>query len=66
MDTEQSMKQNSKFSRELCCREAENIVFCKILRIFSNSAEFTKFCKKLCDRRILVGLKSIMLTVDLY
>ena len=26
-------------------REAENFIFCKILRIFSNSAQFTKFCE---------------------
>ena len=54
MDTEQSMKQNLEFSRELCCREAENIIFCKILLIFSYSAQFADFC----DRRILVGLKT--------
>ena len=66
MDTEESMKQNSKFVRELCCQEAENIVFCKILHIFSNSAQFTKFCKKFCNCIILGGLKAIMLTVDLY
>ena len=38
MDTEHSMKQNSEFSQALHCHEAENMVFCKILRIFSNSA----------------------------
>ena len=61
MDTEQSMKQTFKFSQELCCHEAENIVFCKILRMFSNSAQFTKFCEKFYDRRILVGLHSTSL-----
>ena len=40
------MKQNSEFSRELCCREAKNIIFCKILCIFRNSAQFTRFCEK--------------------
>ena len=55
------MKQNSEFSQELPCQEAENIVFCKILCIFSNSAQFAKFCEKFCDRRILVGLNCLLL-----
>ena len=46
MDTEQNMKQTSELSRELCCQEAKNIIFCKILCIFLNSAQFTRFCEK--------------------
>ena len=52
MDTEQSMKQNSEISLELRCREAKNSIFCKILHIFSNSAQLTKFFEKFCDCRI--------------
>ena len=61
MDTEHSMKQNSEFSPELCCQEAKNIVSCKILHIFSNSAQFTKFCEKSQNRRILVGLSDVLI-----
>ena len=46
------MKQNSEFSQEEHCQEAGNIVFCKILRIFSNSAQFTNFSEKFCYHRI--------------
>ena len=52
MDTEQNMKQNSEFSQALCCQEAKNIIFCKILCTFPNSAQFTRFCEKLRERRI--------------
>ena len=50
------MKQNLEFSQELRCREAKNIIFCKILCIFPNSAQLTRFCEKFSGRRILEGL----------
>ena len=39
MNTEQIMKQNLEFSQELRCWEAKNIISCKILCIFPNSAK---------------------------
>ena len=53
MDTEQSMKKNSEFSRELICQMVETVIFCKVLSVFSNLAQFAKFCENLfCDSRI--------------
>ena len=63
MDTEQNMKQTEEFSRELCCREAKNVIFCKILCIFPNSVQFTRFCDKISraqNHGILEGLNDMI------
>ena len=59
MDMEQNMKQNSEFSRKLCCWQAKNILFCKIMCIFLNSAQLNRFCVKFRGRRILKGLTAV-------
>ena len=55
MDTEQNMKQNLIFSRELCCREAKNIIFCKISKFLAVYQILQKI-PRVQNRRILKGL----------
>ena len=57
MDTEQCFKQNAEFPGDLGNWMADNNILCKILCIFGNSVQFTKFCEfcRIQNREILVG-----------